>query len=51
VIHYFGSKLEQLQEKEGALSVNQIQDFIRQTALQFPREKLTVLFKIKELIF
>lgn len=41
VIHYFSSKLEQVQEKEGSLTVNQIQDFIRQTAMQFPREKLT----------
>jgi hypothetical protein len=42
VIQYFSSRLEHLQEKEGSLGVPQIQDFIRQTAIQFPREKLTV---------
>jgi hypothetical protein len=40
---YFNSKLEQIQEKkERTLGVNEVQDVIRQTALQFPREKLTV---------
>ena len=43
VIQYFSSRLEQVQEKEGSLGVQQIQDFIRQTAIQFPREKLTVM--------
>ena len=43
VIAYFNSKLEQVQDKkERVLSVHEVQDVIRQTAMQFPREKLTV---------
>ena len=47
VIAYFNSKLEQVQDKkERVLSVHEVQDVIRQTAMQFPREKLTVtIFK------
>lgn len=30
--------------KEGALGVNEMQDFIRQTAIQFPTDKLKVSF-------
>jgi hypothetical protein len=42
VIIYFNSKLEQIQEKkERTLAVSEVQDVIRQTAMQFPREKLT----------
>ena len=45
VITYFNAKLEQVQEKkERTLAVNEVQDVIKQTALQFPREKLTVRF-------
>lgn len=40
VITFFNGKLEQVQEREGPLGVQQVQDFIRQTALQFPKEKL-----------
>jgi hypothetical protein len=43
VIIYFNSKLEQIQEKkERTLAVSEVQDVIRQTAMQFPKEKLTV---------
>ena len=43
MITYFNAKLEQVQEKkERTLAVNEVQDVIKQTALQFPREKLTV---------
>jgi len=42
VITYFNAKLEQIQEKkERTLAVSEVQDVIKQTALQFPREKLT----------
>ena len=43
MITYFNAKLEQIQEKkERTLAVSEVQDVIKQTALQFPREKLTV---------
>ena len=43
VITYFNAKLEQVQDKkERTLAVSEVQDVIKQTALQFPREKLTV---------
>ena len=43
IITFFNSKLEQIQEKkERTLSVGEVQDVIRQTAMQFPKEKLTV---------
>ena len=43
MITYFNAKLEQVQEKkERTLAVSEVQDVIKQTALQFPREKLTV---------
>lgn len=42
VISYFHSRLEQIQEKkERTLAVYEVQEVIRQTAMQFPREKLT----------
>ena len=53
VIRYFNSKLEQSQEKkERTLSVSEVQDVIKQTALQFPREKLTVkhIFRDQNLV-
>ena len=47
VITYFNAKLEQVQkEKDRTLAVNEVQDVIKQTTLQFPREKLTVLLLI-----
>ena len=43
MITYFNAKLEQIHEKkERTLAVSEVQDVIKQTALQFPREKLTV---------
>ncbi len=43
MISYFNSRLEQAQErKERTLAVHEVQDIIRQTAMQFPREKLAV---------
>ena len=43
MITYFNAKLEQVQDKkERTLAVSEVQDVIKQTALQFPREKLTV---------
>ena len=43
VIAYFNSKLDAVNEKKDRLlSVHEVQDVIRQTAMQFPREKLTV---------
>ena len=47
MITYFNAKLEQVQkEKDRTLAVNEVQDVIKQTTLQFPREKLTVLLLI-----
>ena len=44
----FNAKLEQVQEKkERTLAVSEVQDVIKQTALQFPREKLTVWFNFQ----
>ena len=43
VIAYFNSKVEAVQDKkEQTLSVYEVQEIIRQTSMQFPREKLTV---------
>ncbi len=47
VISFFNSKLEQVQEKkERTLAVHEVQDIIRQTAMQFPREKLMVMLQM-----
>lgn len=40
VIEFYNKKLEPM--KEGSLSVHEMQDFIRQTAIQFPTERLKV---------
>nr|XP_040563267.1 dymeclin-like isoform X2 [Lepeophtheirus salmonis] len=41
VINYFGSKLDQTQEKKGtALTVDEVQEIICHTVIQFPKEKL-----------
>ena len=37
--------------KEGTLGVEEMQEFIRQTAIQFPTEKLKVKEKKKTLFF
>ena len=42
MIDFYNKKLEPM--KEGALGVNEMQDFIRQTAIQFPTDKLKVRF-------
>jgi len=45
VIVYFNSRLEQTTERRdaGTLAVHEVQEVIRQSALQFPKEKLTVI--------
>ena len=47
VIDFYNKKLEPM--KEGTLGVEEMQEFIRQTAIQFPTEKLKV--KEKTLFF
>ena len=43
VIEFYNKKLEPMKE-EGSFGVNEMQDFIKQTAIQFPTDKLKVLF-------
>lgn len=40
VIDFYNKKLEPM--KEGMMGVDEMQEFIRQTAIQFPTEKLKV---------
>ena len=40
MIDFYNKKLEPM--KEGTLGVEEMQEFIRQTAIQFPTEKLKV---------
>ena len=49
MIDFYNKKLEPM--KEGALGVNEMQDFIRQTAIQFPTDKLKVRINLIFYVF
>ena len=48
VLTYMSSRLEQVQEKKGrGLTVDEVQEIVRQGATQFPRDRLTKLPDLK----
>ena len=49
VIEFYNKKLEPM--KEGSFGVNEMQDFIKQTAIQFPTDKLKVTYNSSRYFF
>ena len=45
MIEFYNKKLEPM--KEGSFGVNEMQDFIKQTAIQFPTDKLKVIYNFQ----